>query len=329
MAAVVPMTMLLTMHAAWGNDTSVALGADGLRIEPSNTITLEDEELSISAAEIRVRYIFRNLSDKPVDTLVAFPLPEIDVRELWEIGVDLPSDDPLNFVDFTVTVDGTPVTPQVEQRAFVGGVDVTDVVRRHGLPFTTFEPDAFEALMAVPKADRAALEDRQIVLYDEELETAYPQWVARTTFVWPQTFPPDKPVIVEHRYRPVVGHVAIGAVELEGQGEARTLYREPFCLDGALETSLRGRIDAESKPEEPAYLEGETVHYILTTASSWRGPIGRFHLVIETGRPDDILAVCPMGLEQTASGRYELERTGYVPERDLDILMLHHSLGFE
>lgn len=51
--------------------------------------------------------------------------------------------DPINFIDFQVTADGKRVEPQVEVKAIRHGVDVTEVLKRYGIPLTLLgESDA-------------------------------------------------------------------------------------------------------------------------------------------------------------------------------------------
>lgn len=308
---------------AQANDSTATLGADGLQLTETADIAMESEDLFISAKEIKVRYSFRNVSDQPIETVVAFPLPEIDWSKLNEVPIDHPSADGVNFVDFSVTVDGAPVTPQLEQRAFFKGADVTDEVTRLKLPMTMFEPDYYEKLMAVAKPDRRALEAKELALFEDEYESAYPQWLTQTRFHWTQTFPPGRPVVVEHTYKPVVGRFAVDYV-IDSQYEDDPRQPERFCLDTATEKAIRDRKAAESTAEQPAYLDSEWVQYILTTANNWRGPIGKFHLTIDKGAPDAIVATCVEGLKETGPTTLEFEATDFAPQRDIDLLLVHH-----
>jgi hypothetical protein len=204
------------------------------------------------------------------------------------------------------------------------GTDVTALLRAHDIPLTFFDPDYYKALMAVSKSERQEFTSRQLLIYDDEYEAAYPQWVTSTRFFWAQTFPPGESVIVEHRYKPVVGHSYLTASGLHGEdGDA---YRKRFCLDAAAESALGERFKAESTPDQPALLTTAEVQYILTTASNWRGPIGHFHLTIEAGEPDTIVSLCASGLKQTAPGRLEFDKADYVPTQDLDILFVQHMV---
>ena len=85
----------------------------------NDNVEMRAEDLLISAKEISVRYRFFNTSDKNVTVLVAFPLPEISIDEPDQ-NIAVPTEDPVNFLAFTTTVNGQPVKTEIEQRQVVG-----------------------------------------------------------------------------------------------------------------------------------------------------------------------------------------------------------------
>jgi hypothetical protein len=309
----------LAAGAAKANDSSAVLGADGLWLHESDSVAMESEELRIGRDEIRVRYVFRNVSQTPVETLVAFPLPEINLAELSEVPVLQPSPDPVNFVDFSVRVDGQPVEAAVEQRAFLQELDVTEVLQGYGVPLTFFAEGFYDTLNALDEAARADLMQRQIAVYDEY--AVYPQWSTETMFFWSQVFPPGKAVVIEHSYKPVVGQSFFGQYSLEeGEGE---FQRTTFCIDESTEKGIRKRLDKLSaNPDQIGYLIAYWTRYILKTGANWHGPIGRFHLTVDKGKPTALVSFCAEGVTKTGPTTFEVEKTNYVPDRDLDILIL-------
>ena len=102
------------------NDTMAVGAAGGLVFLKSADVEILSEDLTVASDAIRVRYEFRNRSAQPVDALIAFPLPDVDLAaDVMMIPADgLPAD---NFVGFAVTVDGKPVTPALDARTYVGG----------------------------------------------------------------------------------------------------------------------------------------------------------------------------------------------------------------
>ena len=66
------------------NDTLAVFGAGGLQFEQTDKIRMEREDLYLSPREVRVSYVFRNLTDHDVSGRVAFPMPEINVGQMSE-----------------------------------------------------------------------------------------------------------------------------------------------------------------------------------------------------------------------------------------------------
>ena len=76
------------------------------------------EDLFVSPAQVRVRYVFRNRAAQPRRITVAFPMPDRDLTYEMESEVAYPG-------DFHTMVDGRPVRMSVERRAVLNGVDRT------------------------------------------------------------------------------------------------------------------------------------------------------------------------------------------------------------
>ncbi len=118
--------------AAFPNDSAAELSIGGLRFARTNEISIDSEELRISIDRVDVRYQFTNITGKPVTLTVAFPLPDIDLAEAENIA--LPSNDPVNFVDFETKIDGVPAKFSISQRAWVGDKDVSSILNRFKIP---------------------------------------------------------------------------------------------------------------------------------------------------------------------------------------------------
>lgn len=322
-AGVAVAAMLLCLLAfaapARGNDSSATLGAGGLILTRTETVALEAEDLYISLDEIRVRYRFRNTGPADVETVVAFPLPEIDLWTYAETPIDLPVDDPLNFVGFTVNVDGAPVTPAVEQRAFVGAIEVSDDLRRYGIPFTFFDPGFADALARLSWAAREELVGRNILLYDDD-GTPYAKWRTQTTFHWAQRFPAGAVVKVEHRYRPVAGQFFITPLDLVETGDEDE--NNPHCVDAAFNAALEQRLRRQGWPDTDPTLVAWNVDYILTTAANWAGPIGEFRLTVDKGKPGRLVSFCGDGVRKSGPTTFVVEKQDFLPRADLHILLI-------
>lgn len=100
---------------ASANDAVAALGAGGIVIGKTDEITMEKEDLFISENNIRVSYLFRNTSSHDITTRIAFPVPEFPKEPEMDIGLDVNSNNPM---DFSVRVDGkkVPFDTEVKKR---------------------------------------------------------------------------------------------------------------------------------------------------------------------------------------------------------------------
>ena len=64
------------------------------------------------------------------------------------------------------------------------------------------------------------------------------------------------------------------------------------------------------------------ISYILTTGGNWRSPIGEFRLVVDKGRPENLVSFCGEGVRRIGPTQFEMRRRNWRPERDLDVLIL-------
>lgn len=315
--ALCSLAFVLTGAPVLANDTSVAIGVGGLTATVSDTVTMASEELILTPYRVRVRYEFRNVGTEPATMIVAFPLPALNLEELYPRPVDYPFPADQDFVGFHVTVDGKPVTPAMETKASFKGKDVTALLTSLKTPLTP-QPNLSELPKAtLQKLHAAGLISDPPTHPDDFLA---PLWTVRTQFYWTQTFPVGASVVVEHSYRPVVG---LGWFSKEDLGPGPGPDGEPplaksYCLDAADRPVVADRI----KRSPAAGLSAQWMDYILTTARNWRGPIGRFKLTVEAAAPDHLLVSCLPGLRKSAPGRLTLEAANYVPPRDLAVMTL-------
>jgi hypothetical protein len=333
---------------AVANDSASELAGGGIVLMKNDVIALQREDLSLSPAEVKVRYEMRNDSGKPVTLRVAFPLPEVPAtspggRTTTTGGYNIMMADPRepNFLGFHVLADGREVTPDVEIRATLpDGRDIAAAVQQiGGLPLVlrsgyVFPPDDADL-------DAAARRRLAGIGAIEPLENNGYRlpWTTRITFHWMQTFAPGV-TIVEHSYRPILGFRFV-AVDRQGvlTGSGNDDTAAAFCIDTAGKRTLqdlseRARVRRlKESPGDNPYLYGYTLGYVLQTARNWRGPIGTFHLAVTGGpiplfgttekRSTIALSFCSQApIRQTAPLRFEAEAQDFVPRQDLRILFL-------
>ncbi|WP_448955013.1 DUF4424 family protein [Labrys neptuniae] len=310
---------IIVTPPAYANDTSAVLGAGGLELAKSDDIAMVSEDLYLSPSEVRVRYAFQNESRHDVATTVAFPLPTMSQDDMSRM-ILLPAERE-NFVDFRVTVDGTLLTPELEEKAISDqGEDLTATVAAAGLPVNARLPAWREKIRALTPDARRQLQTSGLIALAPDSDSSGPDpeyvanWNLRATFHWQQTFPAGSTVKVEHRYKPVVGGVSVFADE----GQIKDY--ESYCLDDQGKAGLRRLLKRKGSGEEAqgsSAISPLEVAYVLTTGANWKGLIGNFRLTIDKEKPDAVLSLCMQGLKKTGKTTFELRKTNFTPTEDI------------
>jgi len=233
------------------------------------------------------------------------------------------TDNPVNFVGFKAVVDGKPVAFKVEQRAFSKGKDVTALIASTGLQINLVAGDGWQKLDKLSPDKHKRLIDAGILETDES-HNFYPKWQVRTKFFWPQRFAAHKTVVIEHSYQPVTGQSF--AVSSEFDGSMENPFAKQFCMDAGTMARVKAMMKAHKGTPDgmsPGMLLANETDYILKTANNWRGPIGRFRLVLDKLKPDNTLSLCWDGkLKKTGPTTFESTLTNFAPARDIHMLVL-------
>ncbi|MEW6634228.1 MAG: DUF4424 domain-containing protein [Pseudomonadota bacterium] len=312
---------------AFANDSVAELGTGGLILSRSDAVTMESEDLYISPEKVTVDYVFRNNTDKDVDAIVAFPMPDIsgDPEEMPAI----PENQSDNFLGFEVTIDGVATKPQLEQKVFSLGIDISADLKAQNVPFNPFGDAAKAALAKLPQSVAKDWESRGIIIEDPETDNGHggtttytPFWQLRSTYWWRSTFPANKQVHVSHRYKPSVGGTSSVSFYYDGKFQGQyDAYKTRYCMDDTFENAVRKA--AKADPDGyPKYFENR-IAYILTTGGNWAlGNIGNFKLTIDKGNPNNLVSFCGSNVRKVGPTTFEMTAKDFYPEHDIDILLL-------
>ncbi|MEA3054056.1 MAG: hypothetical protein QOG72_2959 [Sphingomonadales bacterium] len=296
------------------NDSTAGHSAGGLVLTRSADIDMVSEDLFLSADQVRVRYVFRNRSARPVRTVVAFPMPDRDLTEAHFSDVAYPE-------DFRTLVDGRPVAMAVERRALHGGADQTGLLAAMGLT----PQSEFGALDRLPAAQRARLETMGLAVIDEYdggkgwERHLVPAWTVKETWHWEQVFPAGRDLVVEHSYRPGTGGsvgTALAMAEFRASPEGRRMLAD-YCVDA----SFLAGVDRLARRAGGTVPE-QRIGYVLTTGANWRAPIGTFRLVVDKGAAENLVSFCGEGVRKVSPTRFEMVRRNWRPDRDLEVLIV-------
>src|SRR5258708_1680810 len=273
-------TATLLLMAACGSAPALAnhtwrgRATGGLLFVQNDNVQMRSEDLAISVKEVNVRYRFFNKAASDVTVLVAFPMPEVRIEE-QDQNISLPTEDPVNLLAFTTTVNGKPVKTQVEQHVFAAGIDRTQLLTSLGIPLAPHLAATNQALDRLPRDkwdELIRLGLGEIEQYDigkGMTKHLSARWSLRTTFYWEQTFPAKAETVIEHRYRPSVGgsvQTSLGAPSSVKEAWYDD-YKRKYCLDSDFFASIERLRKAAKSEFGPPYAE-QRIDYIPRTRAN-------------------------------------------------------------
>jgi Domain of unknown function (DUF4424) len=150
-------------QSAQANDSSAEVAVGGLTLTKSDSISMDSEDPFISRGEVRVKYQFTNTSDAPIETLVAFPLPDAppsDDNDYWPLDSGLQ-----DALKFKTLVNGIPAALMIVEQAKFGGRDITAALKKLSIPLN-HRAESFGASI-----NRLAAKDRKKLIADGWIRT--------------------------------------------------------------------------------------------------------------------------------------------------------------
>lgn len=306
--------LTLCIAPSFANDSTATLGAGGLVLTQNDDIQMASEDLYISPNKVSVNYQFKNTSNQPITTLVAFPLPKLPHAEMnYDISR---SQDPLNYINFKVWVNNKAITPKVQYRAYVEDKDITQLLVEHNVPFNVADPEFGKKIDALPLSTKLKLREAGALQFEDGYEQ-YPftPWEFEVTYSWEQTFEANAMTQVRHEYTPIVGTSFFHRNRL---GELKKNY----CVDAATQSGFNRILSKQAK--DPQNIMGYTreIDYILKTANNWKGPIGQFSLTVDKVSPKNIVSICEHGFKKISPTQFKLTRTNFEPQTDIKVLVV-------
>ena len=316
---------LLLVAPAAANDSAAALGIGGLIFETNDAVSMESEELYLSDEQVRVRYTYRNTSDKSVELLVAFPLPAVPLPGADRDWIEASYRD-WNLFRMETLVEGKPVPLTRIDIPRVAGRDISERLNALDWPVVHWTSLELTDWLAKLSADNKSAFIAEGLLTNEGMgeNQVRPAWSVETSFVRMQTFAPDKTVTVQHSYTPELGGTATTMLDSPDRAKAINdvdgdLAR--FCIEQDFLTAYdRKRNLPNGQSNENLMTVESWLSYVLKTGANWKGPIKRFHLIVEKKYPDTLVSLCMPGIKRTAPNRFEVVKTDFEPDRDIDIL---------
>jgi hypothetical protein len=122
-------------------------------------------------------------------------------------------------------------------------------------------------------------------------------WSIVTRYHWTQTFPAGKAVKVSHSYtnRPPGGLF----YWTDPPEDYQTYLVGQYCIDTGTSKAMARALQNPQGDEFGNYGTAWNIAYVLRTANSWAGPIGKFTLTLDKGDPKNVISLCAEGVKKT------------------------------
>ncbi len=357
--------LALLAGSAAANDGFAGVTATGLEFQKTDKISMETEDLRIGIYDISVAYTFKNTSNEDVTGTVVFPMPPVSLSTFLFSPTqmtpkDLDAENPLNF---TAMVDGKPVAVKTDRRAYLPppyvepadpnapyvpppakdeyeapGEDITDYLTSLGIPIVSDPETVMQALDKLPADKVAELKAKGYAEKDTSDNGPDMRWMIGWSIgirhYWDQTFPAGATLKIEHAYKAFPS----GGLFYWYNWTKPTEYwdtdpnagdKKKYCIDDATSAQIN-----KALPEMPDSngAHGGTsynIAYILTTAKTWKGPIGKFRLTVDKGSEKNAVSFCMDGVTKTGPTTFTVEKTNFSPDKDLEILIVTADPAFK
>ncbi len=320
--------------AAFANDSSSAVGVGGLELIRNEAVSMDSEDLYLSADRVRVTYRFTNHSAQDVETLVSFPLPAVPTGIKGHMG-DRGYPDWTADLQFETKIDGVKAALEMRQIVSIIGDasqrDITARLQELGWPVRYWLDYPFhrDILGKLSAADRQRYLDEGLLKAGVGGEGAVPNWQISTHITRTQVFPAGKSVTVEHSYKPYMGSsIGGGLLKKYRRKEAGSFkeYAAHYCMDRqflkTFDSKMREQERAEKKTGRSGMFAELWLSYILSSGANWRGPIGDFRLVVDMEKHGYMASFCMDGIKQISPTQFEVRKTNFEPTGDIDILFV-------
>ena len=268
---------------ALANDTSAELATGGLIFVQNDNVEMRSEDLAISAKQVDVRYRFFNKSASDVTVLVAFPMPEVRIEE-QDQNIALPTEDPVNILGFTTTVERQAGEDRRSSSACSPPASIApNCCTSLGIPLAPHLAATNEALDRLPPRNgtssfaSASPRSRNTTSARAWQKHLAPRWGLQHDVLLGADFrgqgrdhrssiATSRASAARCRPRSARPHAAKEAWYDE--------YKRKYCLDNDFFATIDRLRKAAKSEFGPPYSE-ERIDYILRTGANWSGPIKR------------------------------------------------------
>jgi len=320
--------LIAFISPVFANSITEEMGTGGLIYVYSPDVKITKKELFISRYEIRVEYEFFNKSEKDITSIVAFPMPSVTGNPYEQNSIPSPELD--NILNFSVVVDGLPITPNLEQKAYALGLDVTNILKKAKVSLLPFAQRTIKDLELLPKKAtkgkysisylqrRGMVENIPFNNGIKEVERAIPIWTLKSSFWWKMKFRANQTIKISYSYEPSRGSSTfVTFVNEDGtKGLNYDKYKEKYCIDDAFINEVKQDM------QKGVNLFETYISYVLVNPQNWYGTIDNFYLNIDKIESVNSISFCADKVKRVGLNIYEINKKDFDPEKDLHILIM-------
>jgi len=307
--------LLFASGLAYGNDSTARIGTTGIELVKTDSIVMRKELLTISQREIKVEYDFYNQLDKPIETLIAFPMPVYG----FDLGLSQYYINNGPIKNFTVFSDGVQQETQAHYKAWLNEREISAELAAAGLTreqmYITFADCKLDNELSCNIPDEKIEQLKKIGAYTndwQENKVRYPlgaarvpdkygpTWDVEQTLAWTQKFNPKKITTIVHTYQPLVGGIynlpiENALLEENYQIQAASIAKDnaEACIDEAFKRAYNNKLNQlKQAGAKNVMVMLNDVEYVLGTGRNWSGPIQDFTLRIKKENKDQLVSLC-------------------------------------
>jgi hypothetical protein len=305
-------------------DNVAELQPGSLQLAKTANIALVAEKLVISQHKVHVDYVFRNMGDQPVTTLVVFQMPDVEGPYTNFDAGDTGKD---NFLGYAASQEGGPVRAILQQRVYSAGVEMTTRLINAKVGLNPLSESATKAVAGLPPATADEWAALGLIVEDASQQAPdgkkvfVPAWTMKSAFYWTVTFPPAKDVHIANSHANSVGSSVAFRLSTDAPADDpdRVALSQKYCVDDAFTKA------AAAIQEGGGDYNASWTSYKLRGGSPLSPAIGKFTLVVEKSDDSSLVSFCGTAIKQTGPTTYETTVSDFTPDKDIDILYLDRA----
>jgi len=236
--AAAPAETEIPMVPAGEEESSLAVGA--LQIGSAAGVVVAGIDINVASDSIVYSYLFKNTGSAERTVTAAVSMPELEASADGNDTWVLPSNNPENPVDLTITAADKPVTTKAQLNAYALGIDRVAEIEAEHLPLIPFGSEVDRALAGLSPEAAERLAALGLISATDPAKPRAPltaAWSLNVVRSWVQVLPPGETKIVV-KFTPIRDQYRIE----KGDDEDLDEMKDEACLKPQVLSVLQSRL---------------------------------------------------------------------------------------